>query len=110
MTWTADNTGTTTLTVGTPNTLVSGDTTNGTYVFKANLNNLAAGDIISIIINSKDLSTGSLYQTYKKTYGPAPLANPLTRTDPIPSDLSVQIIASQTAGTGRSVTWELLRI
>ena len=115
MTWTVDTSGTTTLTAGgTEDVLVSGSTTNATYVFKADLHNLANGEIVTIRIYTKVLTGDTLRPCWQGTSvggaGTNNLVIPDVISPPIASDFSVKVTAQQQNGTGRSVTWSLLRI
>lgn len=110
MTWTVDSSNTTTLTgSGTEDTLVSGSTTNATYVFKADLNNMVNGDIVEIRIYTKVLTGDTLRVAWKAAFANIPVTK-VVISPPVPSDFSIKVTMTQQAGTGRSVTWSLLRI
>lgn len=109
MTWTVDSSGTTTLTgSGTEDVLVSGSTTNATYVFKAALNNMANGDIVEIRVYTKALTGSTLAVCFKASYANIPVTK-VSISPPIASDFSIKVSMTQQAGTGRSVEWSLLR-
>lgn len=110
MTWTVDSSGTTTLTgSGTEDILVSGATTNATYVFKADIANMANGDIVEIRVYTKVLTGDTLRVAWKSTFANIPTTK-IVISPPVASDFSCKISMTQQAGTGRSVTWSLLRI
>lgn len=110
MTWTVDQNGTTSaLTVGSETQLGSNSNTNGTYVLKVNTSNMALGDVLEMRLYTQDISTGSLVQCFKGTFANVQ-TNPLVLSPPVPSDISIKCTLKQTAGTGRTYTWEILRI
>jgi hypothetical protein len=112
MTWTVDasNSGTTTaLTIGSETTLAT-NTNNGTFVFTADLTNMAAGDIMELRLYKMALSGGTLRVAFKATYGPTLPTTVVVVSPPIPSLWSCRATAKQTAGTGRALIWELARI
>jgi hypothetical protein len=110
MTWILDQSGTTSaLTIGTETQLGSNDTNNGTFILKFNSNNLALGDVLEARIYVQDLSGGSLTQAWKATFANAQINN-LKISPPVASDISIQFTLKQIAGTGRTFTWEILRI
>src|SRR5690348_12695251 len=110
MTWSVDTSGTTTLTgSGTEDVLVAGATTNATYVFKADIHNLAAGDVIECRIYTKVLTGDTLRVLWKGTFGPGIPVVPNIISPFVASDFSLKVSMTQQAGTGRSVTWSLLR-
>lgn len=110
MTWTLDQSGTTSsLTIGTETQLGSNSTTNATYQTKVNTSNMANSDILEIRVYSQDISTGALVLAFKGTYGNVQ-SNVLKVTPPLASDISYKVTLKQTAGTGRTFTWEILRI
>lgn len=110
MTWTLDQSGTTSaLTVGTETQLGSNSTTNGTYVLKVNATNMALGDILEIRLYTQDISSGSVLQCFKGTFANVQ-TSPIILSPPVPSDIALKCTLKQTAGTGRTFTWEILRI
>lgn len=110
MTWTLDQSGTTSaLTVGTETQLGSNSTTNATYVLKVNTSNLVLGDVLEVRMYSQDISSGSLVQCFKSTAANVSV-NPLLISPPLASDISLKCTLKQIAGTGRTFTWEILRI
>jgi hypothetical protein len=109
MTWTSSASGTQTAVIATEHTLAT-DTTNGTFYFEVDINNLANGDILELRIYVMTLSGGTLRVAWKSTYGPIPPINDIAASPPQPSDQSYRCTLKQTAGTGRSYPWKLLRI
>jgi len=108
MTWTVDSSGTTTPTVGTPSTLAT-STTNGTFVFEADLSALANGEASRLAVSGKTLTGGTANQMWQGTYT-APLVNDRVASPPIASDVSITITMTQLNGSARAVPWKLLRI
>lgn len=109
MTWTVDSTNTTTLTGGgTEDVLVAGATANATYVFKADLSNMANGDLVECKIYSKVLTGSSLKLIWKGSWSNIPVV-PVIESPFIGSDFSLKVSLTQQLGTGRSVDWSLLR-
>jgi hypothetical protein len=110
MTWTLDQSGTTSaLTVGTETQLGSNSTTNATYVLKFNTSNMANGDVLEARIYAQDISSGSVIQFWKGVFANVQ-TNPGKQSIPIASDISLKCTLKQVAGTGRTYTWEILRI
>jgi hypothetical protein len=110
MTWTIDQSGTTsTLTIGASAQLGTNSTTNATYVLKFNASNLALGDVLEARIFTQDLSSGSLVQVWKASFSNSQI-NPLKLSPPVSSDIALACYLTQVAGTGRTFTWEILRI
>jgi hypothetical protein len=110
MTWTVDQSGTTSaLTVGTETQLGSNSTTNATYVLKVNTSNMALGDKLTIKVYSEDISGGSVVVAWAMTFANVQ-AIPLKLSPPTPSDISLKCTLDQTSGTGRTYPWEILRI
>lgn len=99
---------------GTEDVLVSANTTNGTFVFKADNHNLANGEIVTYRIYTKVLTGSTLRNCWQGTVvGGAGTNNLVTQnviSPPIASDFSIKVTAQQQNGTGRSVDWSLLRI
>lgn len=112
MTWTVDSSGTQTATGGgTEDIVVSGATTNATYVFKVDTSVLQASDVVELRVYTKILTGGSLVLAWKATQGPASAA-PIFQamiSPPVASDFSIKCTIRQTAGTGRAFPWSLLR-
>lgn len=109
MTWTVDTSSTTTLTgSGTEDVLVAGATTNATYAFKADLSNMVNGDVVEVRIYTKVLTGGTLRVLWKGTFAHVQ-TNKIVASPPVPSDFSCKVSMTQTAGTGRSIDWSLLR-
>jgi hypothetical protein len=109
MTWTLSDSGTTSaLTIGTETTLAT-DTNNGTFVLEVDTSNLALGDLLEIRVYTITLSGGTLTQAWKGTYQHAQINNHKI-SPPIASDQSIKCTLKQTAGTGRTYAWKMLRI
>jgi len=110
MTWTLDQSGTTSaLTLNSETQAGSNATTNATYVFKCNTTNLASGDVLELRVYTEDIVSGSVLQVWKGSFANVQI-NPIKISPPIPSDISFKATFKQLAGTGRTFTWEILRI
>lgn len=109
MTWSLSSSGTQTASIGTEHTLTT-DTTNGTYYYEVDIGNLANGDILELRVYTMTLSGGTLRVAWKSTFGPLPPVQDICPSPPQPSDQSIKVTLKQTAGTGRSFPWKLLRI
>lgn len=110
MTWTVDQSGTTSaLTIGTETQFGSNSTTNATYFLKVNTTNMVGGDVTELRIYAEDITSGSIVQAWKGTFANAQV-NVLKCSPPVPSDISLKCTIKQVAGTGRTYTWEILRI
>jgi len=109
MTWTLSDSGTTAaLTIGTETTLAT-DANNGTFVLEVDTSNMVLGDLLEIRVYTITLSGGTLTQAWKGTYQHAQINNHKI-SPPVASDQSVKCTLKQTAGTGRTFAWKMLRI
>lgn len=108
MTWILSDSGTTAaLVIGTETTLAT-DTNNGTFVLQVDTSNLVLGDLLEIRIYTINLSGGTLTQSWKGTCQHAQINN--EKISPfVASDQSFRGTLKQTAGTGRTFTWKMLR-
>jgi len=110
MTWTLSQSGTTAaLTISSETTLGSADTNNATFVLVVDCNAMAAGDIVELRLKTMTLAAGTTRQVWKGAYQHVQL-NPIKISPPIASDQSLTCTINQTAGTGRTFPWKLLRI
>lgn len=110
MTWVVDQSGTSSaLTINSETQLGSDATTNATYAVKLNTSNLAAGDILEVRIYSRDISAGTIVQAWKATFSGVQ-TSALKISPPVPSDQLIRLTVKQTAGTGRTFTYSILRI
>lgn len=105
---TSADTGTQSATISTEHTL-STQTTAGVYVLVVDCNAMVAGDVVELRLKTKYASGGTERQARIWT-----LANVQEDanwySDPIAIDASIKATLKQTAGTGRSFPWNLLRI
>lgn len=105
---TSADTGTQAATISTEHTL-STQTTAGVYVLVVDCNAMVAGDVVEFRFKTKYASGGTSRQARIWT-----LANVQEDanfySDPIAIDTEVIATLKQTAGTGRSFPWNLLRI
>jgi hypothetical protein len=109
MTWTEVSVGPTT-TDGTEQTIVSSTTTNGTYLFDINCENMALGDAIEIRIKTKidssDTSDAVQYATYANVQYPEKKVS-----DPIAvGNGEIIVTLKRVGGSDRSYRWTLKRI
>lgn len=107
MSWTLSQSGTTTPVVGTPLTLFT-DTNNATFQFAIDTTNLAAGDLLQVSLNSICLASGAQATMWEGFYQNAQVC-PLKVSPFIASDVSVQAVINQQAGTARAFPWKMLR-
>jgi hypothetical protein len=108
MTWTLSSSGSQTAVIGTEHTLTT-DTTNATYYYEVDMNNLANADVLELRIYTMTASGGTLRVAWKSTFGPIPPVNLISPSPPQPSDQSCRVALKQIAGTGRVFPWKLLR-
>jgi len=109
MTWILSDSGTTSaLGIGTETTLAT-DTNNGTFVLEVDTSNMALGDLLEIRVYTITLSGGTLTQAWKGTYQHVQINNHKI-SPPVASDQSIKCTLKQTAGTGRTYAWKMLRI
>ncbi|HLY53941.1 MAG TPA: hypothetical protein VKS60_00205 [Stellaceae bacterium] len=106
MTWTVDNSGTQTASVGTEQTL-DNPTTNGTYVLRVNVSNLANGETVELRVYDK-LNSNTV-QCWKAAIS-GPVINGIVQSPPLAADAGCKATLKQLNGTGRSFDWSLLRI
>ena len=108
MTWTLSDSGTTSaLSIGVETTLAT-DTNNGTFVLEVDTSNMALGDLLEIRVYTITLSGGTLTQAWKGTYQHGQINNHKI-SPPVASDQSIRCTLNQTAGTGRTYAWKMLR-
>ena len=117
MTWTVDQSGTTSaLVIGTETQLGSTSTNNGTFVLKVMVKNMAGGDVLEARIYTKvltgDTITIGTFTTlvWKSSCGVTPPIEQVMISPPVPSDLALAVSLKQTVGTGRTYEWSLLRV
>jgi len=107
MTWTVDNSGSQTATIGTEHVLDS-PTTSATYVFSVDTKNLALGDLLELRVY--DMVDGTNYaQVWKATFQHAQVNNGKV-SPPIAVTTQAKFTLKQTAGTGRAFPWSVRRI
>lgn len=108
MSWILSDSGTTgALTINSETTLAT-DTNNGTFVLEVDVSNMANGDLLEIRVYTITLNGGSLVQMWKGTYQNAQINN--HKVSPfVASDQSIKCTLNQTAGTGRTFAWKMLR-
>jgi len=108
MAWTTDSSGTQTAVISTEHVLDTPNTV-GTYKFKVDTVNLANGDVLELRIYEQIDGT-NYRQCWKGTYQHAQLntgkISPVHET----SGNTLKFTLKQTAGTGRSFPWQVIRI
>lgn len=108
MSWTVDSSGT--QTADGSEDVLDTPTTNGTYVLKVDLSNMAAGDIVEFRVYTKVLSGDTLHQVWKGTFDFYMASiNPVAISPFLPSDISAKFTLKQIAGTNRNYDWSVLR-
>lgn len=80
----------------------------GIYVLVVDLNAMEAGDSVEIRIKTKCISTGSVKNAYLDTFTDVQ-TEPHKYSVPVPIDQEIVCTLKQTAGTGRTYPWNLLR-
>jgi hypothetical protein len=109
MTWILSDSGTTAaLTISSETTLAT-DTNNGTFTLEVDTSNMVLGDLLEIRIYTITLAGGTLTQAWKGTYQHLQINNHKV-SPPIASDQSIRCTLNQTAGSGRTYAWKMLRI
>lgn len=108
MAWATDNSGTQTATVGTEHSLDTPSTI-GTYKFKVDTSNMANGDVLELRIYEQIDGT-NYRQCWKGTFQNIQInpgvVSPVHET----SGNTLKFTLKQTAGTGRSYPWQVIRI
>ena len=99
--------GTQAATINTEHAL-STQTTVGVYVLRVDCGAMASGDTTVIRLKTKAL-TGGTSRIEQEVSLTGAQAKPNWCSDPIPVDVEVACTLTQTAGTGRSYPWKLLR-
>jgi hypothetical protein len=100
--------GTQTCVIGTTHTL-STPTAGKTYVLMLDLNALAAGDVLNVILQAKALTGGTMRNVYTLVLA-GPQADPVFMSVPIPAPIGTQFQILQSAGTGRAVPWSVVSL
>ena len=110
---TAQSTGTQTATIGTEHTLLDVAIA-GTFTLHVDANAMAAGDIVELRVYQIVLTGGTRRVAYFQVYSGAQPADDLIKISvPISNELtdagSIRFTLKQTAGTGRSFPWKVLK-
>lgn len=99
--------GTQAATISTEHTLTT-QTTVGIYVLRIDVAAMASGDALIIRIKTKTLNGGTARIEQEATLdGPQSIASWLS--EPVPVDVEIACSITQSAGTGRSYPWKLMR-
>lgn len=80
----------------------------GIYVLKVDVSAMQEGDTLTIKLKDKVLSGGSSGATQEETLSGVQTVTHW-RSDAIPVDVEIAATLLQSAGTGRSYPWKLLR-
>lgn len=99
--------GTQSATISTEHTLTT-KTTTGIYVLRVDVAAMASGDTTVIRIKTKTLSGGTARIEQEVTLSGAQNIAAWV-SEPVPVDVEIACTLTQTAGTGRSYPWKLLR-
>lgn len=102
-------TGTTSALSSTETTLDSAQTTAGIYVCALDLNPMASGDVIELLIYTKTL-TGSTERLLDRVSFANSQGDPNFQTVPIVSPYSVRFALRQPTGTGRTIDFALISL
>lgn len=93
--------------VGTEHELAT-NTTTGIFVLVVDTNAMAAGDSLTLKIKTMAVGSGVTRLAYTLTYSDLQ-AEPVKYSVPVPSNNSITVTLTQTAGTARTFPWSLLR-
>lgn len=87
-------------------------TAEGTYVLKLNVRNLADGDSLEVYAETKCLTTNALEIAYGPIHYNHLNTDKNKNSVPIPQEAGSGLLfkIKQTAGTGRSFDWNILKI
>lgn len=99
--------GTQSAAVGTEHELAT-STTTGIFVLVVDTNNLAAGDALTLKIKTMAIGSGATRLAYTLTFADLQ-SEPVKYSVPVPSNNSITVTLTQTAGTARTFPWSLLR-
>jgi len=102
------STGTQNCSIGTTHTLAT-PATGKTYCLLLDLNALAAGDILNVILQAKALTGGTMRNVYNLTLA-GPQADPNFLSVPLPAPAGTQFQILQSAGTGRAIPWSVVSL
>jgi hypothetical protein len=86
------------------------ETTAGTYLAKFNLTTAANGDVFRIRVYAKVLTGDTAEVVYEGDYAHDQGGAPIITTPPWISMFSTYITIQQTAGTARTIPWELILV
>lgn len=100
--------GTQTATISTEHTLTT-QTAAEIYVLAVNLANMASGDTTTLRVKTKVLTGGASTLAFEQQYVGAQTED-VSYSPPIPSAHQIVVTLQQTAGTGRSYEWSLLKV
>ena len=101
--------GSTLLTLSSEATLTT-QTTSGVYQLVVDLSGMASGDTIKVRVKTKYASLGTLRVALEDTYTDAQTSVPNKYSVPITVDTEIACAVEQTAGTGKTIYWSLLKV
>jgi hypothetical protein len=87
----------------------SPNTTDGVFIFRANLSNLVAGETFEMRIQVKDAAAGTVRTVWQGCWANAQSV-PLKQSPPIPVANDWDFQMRQPAGTGRAVAWSIVKV
>jgi hypothetical protein len=105
--------GTQSCTISTEHQLWDDSATNvpGSFVFELDFNAAVHGDEFEIRVYTKVLSGGTLRVLKVWEVGPgAPISEPNVQTPPLLAHFHGRLTLTQTAGTGRSIPWQVVKL
>jgi hypothetical protein len=110
MSLTLGSNGTTSALIIGTETVLTTDNTNAFFTFVFDTSNMVIGDVLVARIYTAVSNGGALIQAWEASFGPSPQVNNAKISMGVPSIWSLKCTLTQTAGTGRTFPWELLRI
>ena len=110
MSLTLGSSGTTSALVIGAETELETDSTNAFFTLQFDTSNMVIGDVVVARIYTVVSFGGPLIQAWEASFGPSPQSNNAKMSMGVPSIWSLKFTLTQTAGTGRTFPWQLLRI
>jgi hypothetical protein len=109
MALTVTDSGTTAALTSSP-TVLATKTTGKTWVLALDLNNMAAGDVITLEVLVKTLTGSTERLLWSASWAHSQSGSPNVQTPPVPAPYSAKFQIKQPTGTGRTVDWALMSI
>lgn len=95
--------------INTEHTVIT-DENGGVYLAVLDLSALQSGDTLQLRLKTKVVSGGSAGTMKFVSYANAQTDPSYVEFGPVASDLYVALTLKQTAGTGRSIPWKLIKL